>query len=97
MATDSDNSTDNDNLNRLFIQASNNIKQYTDLTNEELLKLYGLYKQANFGVNTSNKPSIFNYRGLMKWKAWTNERRLTKEEAALEYINMVNKLLNNDT
>jgi diazepam-binding inhibitor (GABA receptor modulator, acyl-CoA-binding protein) len=83
----------NESIHDKFIKASENIKQYKTLSNDELLKLYGIYKQSLFGKNTTNKPSIFNYKGLLKWNAWTSESVLTQQEAKQEYIKYVNKLL----
>jgi len=62
---------------------------------EDLLRLYGLFKFVKFGKNDTRKPSIFNFTGLAKWKAWTKASSLTKEEAMIEYVVLVNKLIDN--
>ena len=38
------------------------------LSNEELSKLYGLYKQSLFGDNTSPEPGFLNFKDKQKWK-----------------------------
>lgn len=81
-------------LDKDFEQAQGHAKNLNnDLDTEDLLRLYGLYKQANFGKNTNPKPSIFNFKGLQKWKAWTSVADLTKDEAKTQYIKVVAKLL----
>ncbi|CEI87933.1 Putative Diazepam-binding inhibitor (GABA receptor modulator, acyl-CoA-binding protein) [Rhizopus microsporus] len=39
-------------------------------SNDELLELYGLFKQATVGDNTTSKPT-FDLKGRYKWDAWT--------------------------
>jgi len=94
---------ENNNLNDInniqgihekFLRYSVDIKNCKTLSNDELLKLYGLYKQAIVGKNTTIKPSMFNYKGLLKWNAWTSESELTQLEAKQEYITLANNLLN---
>ena len=65
-----------------------------DLSNKELLELYGLYKQATLGNNNTNKPSIFNYRGLKKWQSWASFKDITSVAAKTKYILLVQKLVN---
>ena len=81
-------------LDETFNIALKDVKKLKNLTSEELLKLYGLYKQAIFGKNTTDKPSMFiSYRALKKWSAWTEVSELTKDEAKEMYIKLVNQLI----
>lgn len=80
-------------LDETFNIALKDVKKLKSLTSEELLKLYGLYKQANLGKNTTDKPSMFSYRALKKWSAWTEVSELTKDEAKERYIKLVNQLI----
>ena len=64
------------------------------ITSENLLELYGLYKQANFGDNNMRRPSIFNYIGLSKWKAWKALESMSSEDAKQAYIKLVDGKLN---
>lgn len=57
-----------------------------------LLKLYGLYKQALIGVCNKEKPWAIEIEATMKWNAWNNERQLTQNQAMTTYIIIVNKL-----
>ncbi|VDM28290.1 unnamed protein product [Toxocara canis] len=42
-------------------------------SNDELLELYGLYKQATVGDNTISKPWI-DVKGRAKWDAWEGRK-----------------------
>lgn len=87
-----------DKLNKEFKKATENVKKLKKIpSSDELLQLYGLYKQANFGKNTTGKPSIFYFKALQKWLAWTIVSDLTKDQAKQEYINLVNYLLEPET
>lgn len=59
-------------------------------TNDELLQLYGLYKQSTIGnCNTSEPSKIFNYRESLKWHAWNKLKNKSKDECMEKYINLV--------
>ncbi|MEP2346514.1 MAG: acyl-CoA-binding protein, partial [Algoriphagus sp.] len=48
-------------------------KKFTEKpTNEELLKLYGLYKQATEGDNETERPGGFDFKAAAKYNAWLN-------------------------
>lgn len=64
-------------------------------SNEELLKLYGLYKQATEGDNETERPGGFDFKAAAKHNAWLGFKGLTKEEAANQYFELVNKLAEN--
>lgn len=56
---------------------------------DQVLKFYGLYKQATLGRNTEPKPFFWNAVGRQKWDAWACHGDKTKEDAMREYIKMV--------
>ncbi|KAF9929673.1 hypothetical protein FBU30_001303 [Linnemannia zychae] len=58
----------------------------------DLLALYGLYKQATVGPNTTSKPGLFDPKGRAKWDAWEANKALSQEKAEEEYIALANKL-----
>jgi diazepam-binding inhibitor (GABA receptor modulator, acyl-CoA-binding protein) len=64
-------------------------------SNEELLKLYSLYKQASEGDNTGERPGGFDFVAAAKYNAWLALKGKSKEDAAAEYISLVNKLSSN--
>ncbi|CEG62774.1 Putative Diazepam-binding inhibitor (GABA receptor modulator, acyl-CoA-binding protein) [Rhizopus microsporus] len=54
-----------------FNTAAEEVKQLSKSpSNDELLELYGLFKQATVGDNTTSKPT-FDLKGRYKWDAWT--------------------------
>ncbi|GAB5592347.1 acyl-CoA-binding protein (ACBP)/diazepam binding inhibitor (DBI)/endozepine (EP) [Umbelopsis nana] len=63
----------------------------TKPSNDQLLKLYGLFKQASFGDNDTGKPT-FDLKGRAKWDAWTANKGKSQEEAEKEYIAFVEEL-----
>ena len=62
-------------------------------SNEVLLQLYSLYKQATTGdVDTEPPSNPFDFVNKAKHDAWTSIKGKSKEEAMQEYVNLVNKL-----
>jgi diazepam-binding inhibitor (GABA receptor modulating acyl-CoA-binding protein) len=59
------------------------------VTNEDLLTLYGLYKQATQGDNTTTRPGFMDFTGKAKWDAWTKNNGLSTDTAMLQYIRHV--------
>ena len=43
-------------------------------SNDELLALYALFKQATVGDNETAKPGLLDMKGKAKWNAW-NEKK----------------------
>lgn len=62
-------------------------------SNETLLQLYSLYKQATEGDAGPDGPSNpFDFVGKAKYDAWTALKGTAKEAAMQQYIGLVNKL-----
>ncbi len=62
-------------------------------TNEELLLLYALYKQATAGDVQGERPGGFDFKGAAKYDAWAAQKGKTAEQAMQEYIALVEKLV----
>ena len=62
-------------------------------SNDILLQLYSLYKQATEGDATGERPGGFDFKGAAKFDAWNAKKGKDKEVAEQEYIELVNKLL----
>lgn len=62
-------------------------------TNDELLELYSLYKQATTGDCNTSKPSFFNIREKSKWNSWKKLTGMEKKHAMFLYIKLVEKLV----
>lgn len=63
-------------------------------SNEDLLQMYGLYKQATIGDNEETRPGGFDFKAVAKYEAWLRQNGKTKEEAKKEYIALVDRLSN---
>lgn len=80
-------------LKPLFDQAVADSKSLTDRpSNETLLQLYSLYKQATEGDANGEAPSMFDFVAKAKYEAWSSLKGKSSEAAMQEYINLVNKL-----
>jgi len=64
----------------------------TNLTNDQLLALYGLYKQASVGDVQGKRPGMFDLKGRAKYDAWAKQKGKTKEAAREAYIALVDSL-----
>jgi acyl-CoA-binding protein len=61
-------------------------------SNEELLKLYGLYKQATEGDNIEERPGGFDFVAAAKYNSWLSFKGKSKEDATKEYVDLVNSI-----
>ena len=62
-------------------------------SNDDLLALYGLYKQATAGDVAGARPGMLDFRGRAKYDAWTARRGMAKEQAMQSYVEIVGKLV----
>jgi acyl-CoA-binding protein len=76
-----------------FEAAAARTKQFTKRpSNEELLELYALFKQATEGDATGERPQGFDFKAIAKFDAWEELKGKSREQAMQEYINLVNLL-----
>ena len=61
-------------------------------SNDDLLELYALYKQATAGDVTGSRPGIFDVKGRAKWDAWSEKKGTSKEAAADQYLALARRL-----
>ena len=61
-------------------------------TNEELLQLYGLFKQATEGDATGDRPGGFDFKAIAKFDAWEELKGKSKEDAMRDYVQLVTRL-----
>lgn len=62
-------------------------------SNEAMLELYALNKQATIGDINIDKPGMFDFVAAAKYNAWEAKKGLSKEDAQQQYINYVAGLL----
>ncbi|KAF1807118.1 acyl-CoA-binding protein [Mucor lusitanicus] len=75
-----------------FNTAAEEVKNLsTKPSDNQLLELYGLFKQATVGDNTTSKPT-FDIKGRYKWDAWTKLKGTSQEDAEKQYIALVESL-----
>jgi acyl-CoA-binding protein len=60
--------------------------------NEELLRLYGLYKQATEGDNEGERPGGFDFKAAAKYNAWLILKGKSKIDATNDYLELVDEL-----
>lgn len=72
------------------IERVNNLKKRP--TDEQLLLLYGLYKQATIGDCNISQPWSIQIKERAKWEAWNDQIGRTTKEVKEEYIKLVNEL-----
>ncbi len=78
-------------LAQYFSDAAQKIKTYgkdKNMSNDDLLKLYSLYKQAENGDNTTTEPSFYQLEAKAKWKAWNTQKGKSQDQAKQEYVEM---------
>ncbi len=74
----------------------NAVKESTSLSerpsNQDLLKLYALYKQATTGDNNGESPTGFDFKAIAKYNAWKELNGLSGDDAMSQYIDLINSL-----
>lgn len=77
-----------------FEAAAEKVKSLTERpSNEELLDLYGLFKQATVGDCNTERPGMFDLKGKAKWDNWNGLKDMSQEEARKKYVDKVNALV----
>ncbi len=61
-------------------------------SNEELLDLYALFKQATDGDVSDERPGGFDFKAIAKFDAWAGKKGTSKEQASQDYIKLVEQL-----
>tara|TARA_R110001592_G_scaffold62142_4_gene189906 strand:- start:14820 stop:15092 length:273 start_codon:yes stop_codon:yes gene_type:complete len=74
-----------------FVQ---NAEGEVQLSNEQKLQMYALYKQATEGDVSGKKPGMMDFVARAKYSAWEEIKGQTKEQAMKKYINEIEALKN---
>ena len=61
-------------------------------SNEELLDLYALFKQATEGDVSGERPGGFDFKAIAKFDAWAAKKGISKDQASQDYIKLVETL-----
>ncbi len=62
-------------------------------SDDDLLILYGLYKQATIGNCNIDRPGFLNFKGKAKWDSWNKYKDKDKKDAMVLYIEKVKQLI----
>lgn len=86
-------------INKMFEIACEEMKQVKKASNEEKLKAYGLYKVATEGpynIEKDKEIGFFDYEKKYKYDSWKKLSVLSSLEAKKEYINLSCDMLKKD-
>jgi len=61
------------------------------LSQKNLLKLYGYFKQATVGNCTGSRPNVFKMKERAKYDAWKECANMPKSEAMHKYVEYANE------
>ncbi|XP_063421139.1 acyl-CoA-binding protein-like [Mytilus trossulus] len=76
-----------------FNKAAEEVKNLkTKPSNDDMLIIYGLFKQANVGDVNTARPGMLDLTGKAKWDAWEKQKGKSKEDAEKEYISKVSEM-----
>lgn len=81
-------------LSAKFEDAQKRVKQLSKSpSNEDLLELYALYKQATNGDVSGSRPGMFDLKGRAKFDAWSGKKGLGRDDAMTKYVALVDRLV----
>ncbi len=76
-----------------FQKAQERVKTLTTRpSNDTLLELYSLFKQATEGDVQGKRPGMLDLKGRAKYDAWAGRKGLGKDAAMQQYIQLVDRL-----
>ncbi|ALC38216.1 CG8498 [Drosophila busckii] len=77
-----------------FNKAAEDVKNLNSTPSDnDLLELYGLFKQANVGDCNTDKPGFLDFKGKAKWEAWNKLKGMTNGDAQTAYVEKVKSLI----
>ena len=80
-------------LKKKFDAAAKDAKNLkTRPSDDDLLRLYALYKQATDGDVTGSRPGMLDLKGRAKFDAWAKAKGTGKDDAMKKYVALVDKL-----
>jgi len=76
-----------------FEAAANDIKKLTKRPDDEdMLRLYAMYKQGSEGDVQGERPGAFSFVDRAKYDAWAKLKGTSQDEAMTQYIALVDSL-----
>ncbi|XP_050304530.1 acyl-CoA-binding protein homolog isoform X2 [Anthonomus grandis grandis] len=81
-------------LDENFNKAAENVKNLKSKPSDnDLLELYALFKQATVGDVNTDRPGMLDLKGKAKWDAWNERKGMSQTEAKEKYIAKVESLI----
>lgn len=62
-------------------------------SNDQLLELYSLFKQASVGDVQGKRPGMLDIKGRAKFDAWAGRKGTSKQAAMDAYVALVDRLV----
>lgn len=80
-------------IDQEFADAEARVKRLTKRpSNEVLLQLYSLFKQATLGDVQGDRPGMMEFVERAKFDAWDDLQGVDRDEAKRRYIELVDRL-----
>ena len=80
-------------LNKKFERAAKDAQNMKKRpADDDMLRLYALYKQASAGDVSGDRPGAFDFVGRAKYDAWAKVKGLSKDGAMKKYVALVKSL-----
>lgn len=77
-----------------FRSAQERVKTLTTRpSNDTLLELYSLFKQATEGDVQGKRPGLLDLKARAKYDAWAGRKGLSQDAAMRQYVELVDRLL----
>ena len=84
-------------LAKHFDEVAKLIKEHgKGMNNDDLSRVYGLYKQATVGDINIPEPSFYQLTEKGKWKAWNEQKGKSQDQAKHEYVEVCLKYFPNN-
>lgn len=85
--------SDATSIGERFEWAQTRVKQLARTPgSQELLELYGLFKQATLGDAHGGRPGALDFKGRAKYDAWVARQGMSREAAMQAYVALVERL-----
>ena len=82
-----------DDLAARFDEAQRKVKELSKTpSNDDLLELYALFKQATTGDVSGSRPGMMDFKGRAKFDAWASKKGTGKDDAMKKYVALVDRL-----
>lgn len=83
-------------LESQFIEAAEAAQQLTERpSNDDMLQLYALYKQATEGDVSGKRPGALSLVNRAKYDAWADVAGTSSDDAKQSYADLVERLKSN--